>query len=285
MRRGGSRRPRPPSRDPAPRRPVRRLGALRGRQDDAVPRGPARGAGPRVLDLGHHARPAARGDDRGGLRLRDATASSARCSSAVSFAEWATVHGHLYGTRGRARWRRRWPAARDVLLDIDTQGAAQLRARYPEAVLVFIVAPSMAGAGAAAARAALRRRGRHRAAAGPRARGDRAVAPVRLSDREPRSQGGLEQLVADHSGRALSHGAPRPAIPRSGGQRLMGFPHWRTRSTRCPTATCSSCSPPSGPVRSTAARPRAWRRATETDKHGPGGDRGGQGRLPRERGG
>jgi len=32
---------------------------------------------------------------------------------------------------------------RDVLLDIDTQGAAQLRARYPEAVLIFIVAPSM----------------------------------------------------------------------------------------------------------------------------------------------
>jgi guanylate kinase len=30
-----------------------------------------------------------------------------------------------------------------VLLDIDTQGAAQLRGRYPEAVLVFIVAPSM----------------------------------------------------------------------------------------------------------------------------------------------
>src|SRR5262249_34435186 len=32
----------------------------------------------------------------------------------------------------------------DVLLDIDTQGAAKLRSRYPEAVLIFIVAPSMA---------------------------------------------------------------------------------------------------------------------------------------------
>lgn len=31
-----------------------------------------------------------------------------------------------------------------MLLDIDTQGATQLRARYPEAVLVFIVAPSLA---------------------------------------------------------------------------------------------------------------------------------------------
>ncbi len=58
-------------------------------------------------------------------------------------AEWATVHGNLYGTPAsplEAALRE----GRDVLLDIDTQGAAQLRARYPEAVLIFIVAPSMA---------------------------------------------------------------------------------------------------------------------------------------------
>jgi guanylate kinase len=57
-------------------------------------------------------------------------------------AEWATVHGHLYGTPAgplEAALR----DGRDVLLDIDTQGAAQLRARYPEAVLIFVVAPSM----------------------------------------------------------------------------------------------------------------------------------------------
>ena len=58
------------------------------------------------------------------------------------FAEWATVHGHLYGTRARALDEARG-AGSDVLLDIDTQGAAQLRTRYPEAVLVFIVAPSI----------------------------------------------------------------------------------------------------------------------------------------------
>ncbi len=57
-------------------------------------------------------------------------------------AEWATVHTNLYGTPAipmEAALR----DGRDVLLDIDTQGAAQLRARYPEAVLVFIVAPAM----------------------------------------------------------------------------------------------------------------------------------------------
>ena len=57
-------------------------------------------------------------------------------------AEWATVHTNLYGTP-TSPLERALGDGRDVLLDIDTQGAAQLRARYPEAVLIFIVAPSM----------------------------------------------------------------------------------------------------------------------------------------------
>jgi guanylate kinase len=57
-------------------------------------------------------------------------------------AEWATVHTNMYGTPA-APLEAALRDGRDVLLDIDTQGAAQLRARYPEAVLVFIVAPSM----------------------------------------------------------------------------------------------------------------------------------------------
>jgi guanylate kinase len=57
-------------------------------------------------------------------------------------AEWATVHANLYGTPA-APLEAALKDGRDVLLDIDTQGAAQLRARYPDAVLVFVVAPSM----------------------------------------------------------------------------------------------------------------------------------------------
>ena len=57
-------------------------------------------------------------------------------------AEWATVHTNLYGTPA-APLEAALREGRDVLLDIDTQGAAQLRKRYPEAVLIFIVAPSM----------------------------------------------------------------------------------------------------------------------------------------------
>jgi len=59
------------------------------------------------------------------------------------FAEWATVHGNSYGTRARPV-EEALARGQDVLLDIDTQGAAKLRSRYPEAVLIFIVAPSMA---------------------------------------------------------------------------------------------------------------------------------------------
>ena len=59
------------------------------------------------------------------------------------FAEWASVHGHLYGTPARAI-EGALSRGLDVLLDIDTHGARQLRQRYPEAVSVFIMAPSLA---------------------------------------------------------------------------------------------------------------------------------------------
>lgn len=58
-------------------------------------------------------------------------------------AEWAEVHGHLYGTPARAL-EGALSRGLDVLLDIDTHGARQLRQRYPEAVSVFIMAPSLA---------------------------------------------------------------------------------------------------------------------------------------------
>lgn len=59
------------------------------------------------------------------------------------FAEWAEVHGNLYGTSARTL-EQALGVGRDILLDIDTRGARQLRHRYhEEAVLVFIIAPSM----------------------------------------------------------------------------------------------------------------------------------------------
>lgn len=58
------------------------------------------------------------------------------------FAEWAVVHGNLYGTSARTL-EAGLERGEDILLDIDTQGARQLRQRYPEGCYVFVVAPSM----------------------------------------------------------------------------------------------------------------------------------------------
>jgi len=63
--------------------------------------------------------------------------------NAGAFAEQALVHGHRYGTRA-ATLEAALNAGTDILLDIDTQGAATLRKKYAEAVLIFIVAPSLA---------------------------------------------------------------------------------------------------------------------------------------------
>ena len=57
------------------------------------------------------------------------------------FAEWAEVHGHLYGT-ARAVLDGYFAAEQDVILDIDTQGAAILREAHPAGVFVFVVPPS-----------------------------------------------------------------------------------------------------------------------------------------------
>lgn len=58
------------------------------------------------------------------------------------FAEWAVVHGNFYGTSALLL-EQVLEKGQDILLDIDTQGARQLRVRYPQASLVFVVAPSM----------------------------------------------------------------------------------------------------------------------------------------------
>ena len=57
------------------------------------------------------------------------------------FLEWAVVFGNYYGThRGILEEAR--ASGRDLVLDIDVQGARQLIQKIPEAVTVFILAPS-----------------------------------------------------------------------------------------------------------------------------------------------
>ena len=57
------------------------------------------------------------------------------------FAEWAEVHGNYYGTPLEST-RDLLANGRDVLFDIDVQGAAQLRRTIPGARLIFILPPS-----------------------------------------------------------------------------------------------------------------------------------------------
>lgn len=59
-----------------------------------------------------------------------------------AFLEWAEVHGNFYGT-SKAWIRSELTAGRDVLLEIDWQGAQQVRQVFPEAVGIFILPPSM----------------------------------------------------------------------------------------------------------------------------------------------
>lgn len=58
-----------------------------------------------------------------------------------AFVEWANVHGKRYGTSKRAL-AERLNAGADVLLEIDYQGALQVKQAFPEAVLIFILPPS-----------------------------------------------------------------------------------------------------------------------------------------------
>jgi guanylate kinase len=57
------------------------------------------------------------------------------------FLEWAKVHGSYYGT-SRNMLERSANEGKDLILDIDVQGAAQVRKELPDAVSVFILPPS-----------------------------------------------------------------------------------------------------------------------------------------------
>jgi guanylate kinase len=57
------------------------------------------------------------------------------------FAEWAEVHGKLYGTL-RREVERVLEGGRHVIMDIDVQGALTFKKLYPQSVLIFLLPPS-----------------------------------------------------------------------------------------------------------------------------------------------
>lgn len=59
-----------------------------------------------------------------------------------AFLEWAEVYGHFYGTSWRSL-QNPLDIQQDVILEIDWQGAQQVKKRYPQSISIFIQPPSL----------------------------------------------------------------------------------------------------------------------------------------------
>lgn len=122
---------------------------------------------------------------------------------AGGFYEWARFLDHHYGTPDDPT-----PEGRDLLLEIEVQGAEQVKAREPAAVVVLLVPPSETEQAAR-----LRRRGepedrvRQRVEAGRRevARGRRLADHIVVNDDLERAVGELAGIITGH--RACAEGA------------------------------------------------------------------------------
>lgn len=89
-----------------------------------------------------HTTRAPRGQEQEGREYHFITEAEFRAKVAANdFIEWAEVHGNLYGT-SRAAIAERIAAGNDVILEIDWQGALQIKNQFPNAVLIFILPPS-----------------------------------------------------------------------------------------------------------------------------------------------
>jgi guanylate kinase len=94
-----------------------------------------------VVSISHTTR-APRGQEQDGREYIFVSPEEFRSmASAGEFFEWAEVHGNFYGT-SRAAIEQRVAGGQDVVLEIDWQGALQIKQIFPNAILVFILPPS-----------------------------------------------------------------------------------------------------------------------------------------------
>lgn len=117
------------------------LAAPSGTGKTSIARALVEGPGDFVFSVSATTRPP-RGQERDGVDYHFVSKEAFQSMvDAGDLVEWAEVHGHLYGTPRTAMEQ---PAQRGqhVVLDIDVQGARQIRDRVPEAVLVFVFPPS-----------------------------------------------------------------------------------------------------------------------------------------------
>jgi guanylate kinase len=93
--------------------------------------------------VSHTTRPP-RGEERDGVAYHFITLDEFdKIKQANGFLEWARVHGHYYGTSA-AEVYDTIARGEDILLDIDYQGAFQVKQRLEKPVLIFITPPSIA---------------------------------------------------------------------------------------------------------------------------------------------
>lgn len=94
-----------------------------------------------VFSISATTRPARRGEMDGRDYHFVDDAAFDRMVSRDELAEWAVVHGNRYGTP-RREIGSALERGRTVVLDIDIQGARQVRRVFPEALLIFVLPPS-----------------------------------------------------------------------------------------------------------------------------------------------
>jgi guanylate kinase len=95
-----------------------------------------------MLSISHTTRAARDGEREGHDYFFIDRKEFERLAHAGTFLETANVYGNLYGTS------RNWldtqiKADRDVILEIDWQGARQVKSKFPDAVMIYILPPSL----------------------------------------------------------------------------------------------------------------------------------------------
>lgn len=96
-----------------------------------------------VLSVSFTTRPPRPGEQHGREYFFASEAEFLEREANREFLESAKVHGNYYGT-SRLVIEEQNRAGKDVLLEIDWQGAQQVRKQFPEAVGIFILPPSIA---------------------------------------------------------------------------------------------------------------------------------------------
>jgi guanylate kinase len=95
-----------------------------------------------IMSVSMTTRPPRRGEEEGKSYFFTTRDTFRQLKDEGAFLEWAEIYGDLYGTPRRFLEEQR-DLGRDVLLEIDTQGARQVKASSPGGVFVFILPPSL----------------------------------------------------------------------------------------------------------------------------------------------